>query len=84
MDELQTMLWAYRTIAQTTTGRIPFSMVYGSETMIPTENEVISQRRVTFAPKDNDQLLASNLDLLEEVRELARSRLAIYQQRVAR
>ena len=59
-------------------------MVYGSEAMIPAENEVISQWKATFTPENNDQLLATNLDLLEEVRELARSRVAIYQQRVAR
>ena len=59
-------------------------MVYESETMILIEFEVTSQRRATFRPKDNDQLLATNLDLLEETREIVRLRVAGYQQRIVR
>lgn len=59
-------------------------MVYGSEAMIPAENEVVNQQRATFNPEDNDQLLVANLDLLDEARELARIRMAIYQQRITR
>jgi len=60
-------------------GETPFSMVYGSEAMISVENEVISQHISTFNPENNDQLLAMNLDLLEEARELARMRVMTYQ-----
>ena len=52
--------------------------------MIPAEFEVTSQRRASFRPEDNDQLLAASLDLAEEAREAARMRVAVYQQRVAR
>ncbi|XP_052177535.1 uncharacterized protein LOC127791591 [Diospyros lotus] len=83
-DELQTVLWAYRTTARTSTAETPFSLVYGSEAMIPAEHKVTSQRRATFNPEGNDELLAANLDLLEEARDTARLRIAIYQQRVAR
>ena len=78
-DELQMVLWAYRMTTQTTIGEILFSIVYGSETMIPVENVVISQRRATFNLDDNNQLLTTNLNLLDEVRELARTEVAIYQ-----
>ena len=54
-------------------------MIYGFEAMIPTGNEVISQLKVIFDPKNNDQLLATNLDLLEEARELTRIRVMTYQ-----
>ena len=59
-------------------------MVYGTEAMIPAEFEVTSQRRATFDPEENAQLLAHNLDLLEEARETTRLRMATYQRRVAR
>ena len=42
VDDLQTVLWAYRTTARTTTGETLFSMVYEFETMISVENEIIS------------------------------------------
>ena len=41
-------------------------MVYGSEAMIPAENEVTSHRRDTFNLDDNDELLTVSLDLLEK------------------
>jgi len=84
VDELQKVQWSYRTTARCSTGETPFLMVYGSEAMIPAELEVFSQRRATFNPNDNDQLLTANLDLLEEARETARLRVAVYQQRIAR
>lgn len=59
-------------------------MVYESEAIIPTEFDVTSQWRASFNPSENDQLLAANLDLLHKVREEARIRVAIYQQRVAK
>ena len=84
VDELQKVLWAYKTTTPSTTGETPFSLVYGTEAMISAEYKVTSQRRATFDPEENAQLLAINLDLLEEAREVARLRVATYQQRVAR
>ena len=81
---MQKFLWAYKTTALRSTGETPFSMVYGTEAMIPVEFEVTSQRRASFRPEANDQLLAASLDLAEEARETARQMLAVYQQRVAR
>ena len=84
VDELQKVLWAYRTTARNTTGETPFSLVYGSEAMIPAEYEVASQRRTTFNPEDNSSLLVASLDLVEEMRDDAQIRIAVYQRRVAR
>ncbi|KAL2227023.1 UNVERIFIED_CONTAM: Retrovirus-related Pol polyprotein from transposon [Sesamum indicum] len=36
-DELPGVLWAYRTTPRTSTGETPFSLVYGSEAVIPAE-----------------------------------------------
>lgn len=64
-------------------GETPFSMVYGSEAMMLADNEMTCHRRSTFNPNDNDKLLTTSLDLLDEVRDITRMRVAIYQQRVA-
>ena len=47
---------AYKITARSTTGKTPFSMVYESKAMIPTEFEVTNQQRVSFDPLENDQL----------------------------
>ena len=36
-EELQSVLWAYRTTARRATGETPFSLVYGTEAVIPSE-----------------------------------------------
>ena len=59
-------------------------MVYGAEAMIPAEYEATSQRRAAFNPTKNNELLAANLDLLEETRDRAQLKVATYQLRVAR
>jgi len=59
-------------------------MVYGSEVMISAENKIINQCKGTLDPENNEQLLATNLDLLEDAREITRMRVATYQQCVAR
>ena len=37
MDELSHVLWAHRTTNKTSTGDTPFSLVYGTEAVIPAE-----------------------------------------------
>ena len=39
-------LWGYRTTTCTATGQTPFSLVYGSEAVLPTETEIKSLRVV--------------------------------------
>ncbi|XP_052193952.1 uncharacterized protein LOC127802277 [Diospyros lotus] len=82
--QLAPVLWAYRTTARTSTGETPFSLAYGSEAMILAEYEVTNQRRATFNPEGNHELLVVNLDLLEEARDIARFKIVVYQQRVTR
>lgn len=37
VEELPSVLWAYRTTPRTSTGETPFSMVYGSKAVLPAE-----------------------------------------------
>ncbi|KAL5805784.1 hypothetical protein ACOSQ4_028517 [Xanthoceras sorbifolium] len=52
--------------------------------MIPVEAIVSMQKKATFDPEQNNDLLVTNLDLIEEKRDAARLRVAVYQQKVAR
>ncbi|KAL2236290.1 UNVERIFIED_CONTAM: Gag-Pol polyprotein [Sesamum indicum] len=74
-DELPGVLWAYRTTPRTSTGETPFSLVYGSEAVIPAEIGEESQRIANFDPGRNGEQRAFDLDLLEEKREAARIRM---------
>jgi len=49
----------------------PFSLVYGSEAVLPPEIGLPTYRITNFDPTTNNENLNLNLDLLEERRELA-------------
>nr|XP_043611701.1 uncharacterized protein LOC122583350 [Erigeron canadensis] len=70
LDELHQVLWALRTTPKTSNGETPFSLVYGSEAMIPTEACVPTIRRFNDE-EENEEQLRQNLHLLEERREIA-------------
>ena len=57
-------------------------MTYGAEAVIPLESGFPTTRTNLFNPKDNDEQLARNLDLIEEKRENAMVQLAYYQQKL--
>ena len=44
LEELPSILWAYRTIARTPIGETPFRLTYGSEAAIPAEVRLISYK----------------------------------------
>nr|XP_016460739.1 PREDICTED: uncharacterized protein LOC107784171 [Nicotiana tabacum] len=68
-EELPGVLWAYRTTTKTATGETPFSLVYGSEALIPVEIGEPSTRFIMAMEESNDEELRTNLDLLEQRRE---------------
>ncbi|KAL5826496.1 hypothetical protein ACOSQ3_018347 [Xanthoceras sorbifolium] len=52
--------------------------------MIPTKSIASTHIRATFNPEQNEDLLAASLELVEEKRDFARLRVAVYQKRVTR
>ena len=82
VEELPHILWTYRTTPCRSTREIPFSMTYGAEAVIPLETGFPTTRTSSFNPKDNDEQLTRNLDLIEEKRENAMVQLAYYQQKL--
>ena len=63
---------------------MPFSLVYGTEAVIPAEVAVPTLRIAHAEQEKNDTLRRQALDSTEEKREQALIRLGIYQQRVAK
>jgi transposase InsO family protein len=83
VDILPSVLWAYRTTHRVATGETPFSLTYGTEAVVPIEIGEPSLRVEHYDDATNDARLQTNLDLLDETREIALLRAAAYQQRTA-
>ena len=71
LEELLSVLWAYRTTTRTPTGETPSNLTYGTETVIPVEIGLTSLRKEFFDEHSNDNQLKLNLDCLDEVRDKA-------------
>ncbi|KFK32360.1 hypothetical protein AALP_AA6G231400 [Arabis alpina] len=84
-DELDGVLWAFRTTPRQSTDRTPFCLAYGLEAMAPAEVNINSLRRSTMPKKSevNEIALLDNLDFVEEERVQALLRIQNYQQRAA-
>ncbi|XP_070046208.1 uncharacterized protein [Nicotiana tomentosiformis] len=83
-EVLPGVLWAYRTTTKTCTGETPFSLVYGSEALIPVEIGEPSARFTQATEESNDEKLRTNLDLLEQRREATLIRMATHNQTIER
>ena len=83
LEELPSVLWAYRTTARTLTGETPFNLTYGTEAVIPVEIGLTSLKKEFFDEHSNDNQLKLNLDCLDEVRDQASQKMAKYQQKMA-
>ncbi|KAL0305141.1 UNVERIFIED_CONTAM: hypothetical protein Sangu_3048900 [Sesamum angustifolium] len=82
--ELPSVLWAYRTTPRTTTGETPFSLSYGTDAVAPAEVGELNWRVKHYDLEANEQGLRMNLDFVEEVRERASVRAAMYKARMAK
>ena len=82
VEELPHVLWTYRTTPRRSTGETPFSMTYGAEAVNALKSGFPTTRTSLFNPKDNDEQLARNLDLIKEKRKNAMVQLAYYQQKL--
>ncbi|KAL0355399.1 UNVERIFIED_CONTAM: hypothetical protein Sradi_3986800 [Sesamum radiatum] len=59
-------------------GESPFSLVYGTEAIIPAKLSTPSHKVMNFSEECNENLLRENLDLIEELREKAFLRVQRY------
>ena len=78
-EELPSILWAYRTTVRIPTGETPFRMTYGSEVVVPVKIGLTTLRTSTYDDQQNEEQLRLNLDLIDEVWEMAETRMKRYQ-----
>ena len=76
---LANVLWAYRGSPKTATCFTPFSLVYGTDTICPTELVVPSPRVMQWSELEVDanmyaETRIANLERLDEARELAKAK----------
>ena len=83
LDDLPTVLWAYRTTIRTPTGETPFKLAYGSEAVIPAIH-MSNHRVMKYQDENNKEQLCLNLDLINEVRMDAEQRTSRYKNLMAR
>jgi transposase InsO family protein len=79
VEELPNVLWTFRTTPRNSTGETPFSLTYGVEAVIPLEIGLPTLRSEEFDQENNEHMLAKDLDLTQERKDLAMIRLASYQ-----
>jgi hypothetical protein len=84
IDEIPSVLWGLRTTPNRSTGYTPFFLVYGAEAVLPTDIEHDAPRVAMYTETEAKEAREDAVDLLEEARELALSRTAIYQQNLRR
>jgi hypothetical protein len=80
VKELPPVLWALRTTLSHATGHTPFSLVYGSEAMLPIEVEHKSFHMQQFNKEQSDDSRVDDLTRLEELREATVIQSAKHQQ----
>lgn len=66
IEELPCVLWSFWTTPHVTTSEMPFSMVYGAETVLPIEIGVVIARIQAYAPTGNEVAWMEELDLVEK------------------
>ena len=71
LEELPSVLWAYRTTTRTFIVETPLNLTYGTEAVILVEIGLTSPRMEFFDEHINDDQLKLNLDCLDEVKDQA-------------
>ena len=80
VEELPSVLWSLRTTPNASTQFTPFFMVYGAEPILPSDVRFSAPRVETYNEDDADDALEDAVDLLDEARDTALARTAVYQQ----
>ena len=83
-DKLPGVLWAYRIMVHTPTGKTPFRLAYGHEAVIPVKVGLIGYRVSHHDEGRNEEGMRLQLDLLDKVKATTKQRMAHYQDLMAK
>ncbi|XP_070014420.1 uncharacterized protein [Nicotiana sylvestris] len=78
------VLWAYRTTPKTSTSETPYSLVYGTDAVIPVEVREPILRYSNESGLSNDESRLQDLDEVEERRDIAHIRMVAQKQQAER
>lgn len=84
VEELDTVLWSYRTSPREATRETPFSLVYGGKAVIPAEIIVDLPRVERYDEQTNEETRRKELDLVEIRRQVAQVRTEKYKSRITK
>ncbi|KAL0386417.1 UNVERIFIED_CONTAM: hypothetical protein Slati_4546300 [Sesamum latifolium] len=84
VEELRGVLWAYRTTSWRSTGESPFSLVYGTEVVVPVEIGEKTLRVQRYEPTSNSSERHVDLDLIQELRNNTNARTTEYKAMMAK
>ena len=82
VDELPGVLWAYRTAARRPTGISLFALTYGMEAIVPIEIGMPTLR-IDLPKQPNAETVIKDLDMANELLEVAVVQIASYNNRLA-
>jgi transposase InsO family protein len=80
VKELPSVLWSLRTMPNSSTGYTPFFLLFGADTVLPMDVRYCTLRVAAYVEEDAEKALADAQDLLDEARDVALVRSAVYQQ----
>jgi hypothetical protein len=80
VKELPSVLWSLRTTSNSSTGYMPFFLLFGVEAVLPMDVRYCAPRVIAYVEEDAQKALADAQDLLDEARDVALARSAVYQQ----
>ncbi|GAA0169867.1 hypothetical protein LIER_24250 [Lithospermum erythrorhizon] len=84
IDELPTVLWFLRSTPNQATCKAPFSLVYGTEVVLPAEVDLPTYKQIGFEEERHDQRLREYLNFVDELTEEALYKTLKYKQLMAR
>ncbi|XP_031090983.1 uncharacterized protein LOC115995980 [Ipomoea triloba] len=78
VEELDSILWTYRTTPRRATGETPFALSYGFEARAPAEVMTPSRRMEEYEAEQNEIQQGTDLNFIDEKREAAFCRMENY------
>ncbi|GAA0152368.1 hypothetical protein LIER_10869 [Lithospermum erythrorhizon] len=83
-EELPTRLWSICMTPSHATGGTPFTLLYGTEAVLPVEVGLLSYRHRGFDEAENSQLIMEQLNFTNELRDKALFKMVQYKHLMTR